>query len=207
MWGPTDFRCWTKNHNEARNTGVITSKLSLERWKVCDLSEGVSQVTVNDPVIQMFLLIKKFTYLVAEKTMRENILNLWQQDTYRWTKKVQSVSSYAQFGFLSQHQQPLFIKLDHTPNVQQLQQNLHRTRRFLLTSTGHILIEKKKKIATPEEVCVCTCCLSVWRESSSGQHRNSRTCWIMCQTFMGHLYRPKQEFSFMSSWKFGSSFK
>lgn len=33
---------------------------------MCDLSEGVSQVTENDPVIQMFLLIKKFTYLVAE---------------------------------------------------------------------------------------------------------------------------------------------
>lgn len=32
---------------------------------MCDLSEGVSQVTVNDLVIQMFLLIKKFTYLVA----------------------------------------------------------------------------------------------------------------------------------------------
>lgn len=65
MLGPTDFRRWTKNHNEATNTNVIMSKLSLERWKVCDLSEGVSQVTVNDLVIQMFLLIKKFTYLVA----------------------------------------------------------------------------------------------------------------------------------------------
>lgn len=63
--GPTDFRRRTKN-NEAKNTNVIKSKLSLERWNVCDLSQGVSQVTVNDPVIQMLLLIKKFTYLVAE---------------------------------------------------------------------------------------------------------------------------------------------
>lgn len=39
--------------------------------KVCDLSEGVSQVTVNDPVIQMFALIKKFTYLVAERRDKE----------------------------------------------------------------------------------------------------------------------------------------
>lgn len=46
-----------------------------------------------------------------------------------------SVSGYAQFGFLSQHQQPLLIKLDHTPNLQQLQQNLHRTRCLLLTSS------------------------------------------------------------------------
>lgn len=38
-----------------------------------------------------------------------------------------SASSYAQFGVLGQHQQPLFIKLDHAPNLQQLQQNLHRT--------------------------------------------------------------------------------
>lgn len=35
-----------------------------------------------------------------------------------------SASSYAQFGFLGQHQKPLFIKLDHAPNLQQLQQNL-----------------------------------------------------------------------------------
>lgn len=45
----------------------MVSKLSLGRGKVCDLSEGISQVTVNDPVIQMFALIKKFTYLVAER--------------------------------------------------------------------------------------------------------------------------------------------
>lgn len=133
---PTDFRRWTKNHNKAKKTNVFTSKLGLERRKACDLSEGVSQVTVNDPVIQMGLLIKKFTYLVAEGKDRQNVLNLWPKDTCWWTKLcTMSVCSYAQFGFLSQHQQPLFIKLDHTPNLQQLQQNLHRTRCFLLTST------------------------------------------------------------------------
>lgn len=32
----------------------------------CYLPEGVSQVAVDDPVEQMFLLIEKFTDLVAE---------------------------------------------------------------------------------------------------------------------------------------------
>lgn len=34
-------------------------------------------------------------------------------------------NNYSQFSFLCQSQQPSFIKLDHTPHLQQLQQNLH----------------------------------------------------------------------------------
>lgn len=65
--GPTHFN----NHNEAQNKNVIAIKLSCGCGEVCDLSEGVSQVTVNDPVIQMFALIQKFTDLVAERRDKE----------------------------------------------------------------------------------------------------------------------------------------
>lgn len=100
---------------------------------MCDLSEGVSQVTVNDPVVEMLLLIKKFTYLVAEDSETKSTL---ARMFLIYGKKMQtSVSSYAQFGFLGQHQKPLFIKLDHAPNLQQLQQNLHRTSSSLFTTT------------------------------------------------------------------------
>lgn len=34
------------------------------------------------------------------------------------------VFSYLQLGFLCQHQESFFIKLDHAPDLQELQQNL-----------------------------------------------------------------------------------
>lgn len=153
-------------------------------WNVCYLSEGVSQVAVDDPVIQMFLLIKKFTDLVAGGQDRETqsdssfnnisdnwyfrrvclsewfsgsvvcvmcliITNLSLRSSFVtlfwiygktfmvkiWADKrcynyiyciwFQSWVNYSQLGLLCQSQQPPFIKLDHTPDLQQLQQNLH----------------------------------------------------------------------------------
>lgn len=40
------------------------------------LSEGVSQVAVEDPVVQMFILIKKLTDLVAGWQHRETTMEM-----------------------------------------------------------------------------------------------------------------------------------
>lgn len=167
------FLCWEPQTNNHSAANVIQLR---SRWEACDLSEGVSQVTVNDPVVEMLLLIKKFTYLVAEGQDSETKSTLARMFWIYGKKMHTSASSYAQFGFLGQHQKPLFIKLDHAPNLQQLQQNLHRTSCCIFTTTVTIWLPAPVLDEDPlRPVELRTCCLSVWRESSSGQHRNSRT--------------------------------
>lgn len=187
--------------------------MTLERWKVCDLSEGVSQVTVNDPVIEMFLLVKKFTYLVAEG--KDNDIKCFEW----YGKKMHIVKlKYAQWCRLF----PVTHNLAFSASISSLSSlnwttlptcsssNRTYTRLDVCFYSENIPAQiLSERITTPEEACTVPAASRCDGSRHLGSTETPGPAEMMYQTFMGHHDVPKQEIqlSFTCSWKFGSSFK